>query len=171
MDNYCEQLVQKKNTKNDLIKLSGISALILFATLVCIFFVIAGLTFLLAVAAGLVALDIWLISNMGTEYEYIVTNNEMDIDKIIGKKKRKRMITVDLAHASDFGRCCINNDIDAQTTVHASAGIEKDAYYLLVQHSDYGLVKVIFSPNEKLMEAIVHEFPRDLRARIRNDVQ
>lgn len=35
-----------------------------------------------------------LITNMSVEYEYIVTNGEMDIDKIIAKRRRKRLITV-----------------------------------------------------------------------------
>ena len=35
-----------------------------------------------------------LIKNSSIEYEYILTNNELDIDKIIAKSARKRMLTV-----------------------------------------------------------------------------
>lgn len=40
---------------------------------------------------------------MSVEYEYIVTNGEMDIDKIIAKRRRKRLITVNARTFERFG--------------------------------------------------------------------
>ena len=93
----------------------------------------------------------------------------MDIDKIIGRRKRKRMITVDFQRAEDFAPYTSDNDVKADATVHAYTGSEKDAYYLVVTHNDYGKVKVIFNPNEKMREAIKSELPNTLKLKLRTE--
>ncbi len=130
-----------------------------------------GLTVMILLSVGILALGIWLLSGVNVEYEYIITNNEMDIDKIIGRRKRKRMITVDISKATEFGTFPSEEEVDADATVHATSGVEKDAHYLLVEHSGYGTVKVIFNPNERMREAIVQELPNALRAKIKHNVK
>ncbi|MCM1164622.1 MAG: DUF6106 family protein [Lachnospiraceae bacterium] len=169
MDNICEQLVAKNRTGADTAKMAGIIIGSILLASVCMFFAMLGLTFLIVIAVGILALGIWLLSGVNVEYEYIITNNEMDIDKIIGRRKRKRMITVDISKATDFGSLPSEKEIDADATVHATSGTQKDAHYLLVEHDSYGTVKVIFNPNERTREAIAHELPHALRARLKND--
>lgn len=172
MDNYCEQLVTKVRTGADIAKIAGISLGAVLLASVCMFFAMAlGATVLIIIAVAVLALGIWLLSGLGIEYEYIITNNEMDIDKIIGRRKRKRMITVDLTKTEDFAAFPPPGDIDADTTVHATSGTEKNAHYLLVEHNVYGKVKVIFNPNERIREAIVQELPNALRAKIKHNVK
>lgn len=172
MDNICEQLVEKKKTTTDIVKMVTLSLGLILGAAACMFAAMfLGLSFLVVIAVGLLALGVWLVSGMNVEYEYIVTNNEMDIDKIIGRRKRKRMITVDLSKAEDFGKYPPENNVDADTTVHATTGLEKNAHFLLVQHKDHGKVKVIFNPNEKIREAIVREFPNSLSTRLKHNVE
>lgn len=172
MDNYCEQLVTKVRTGADIAKIAGIALGAVLLASVCMFFAMAlRATVLIIIAVGILALGIWLLSGVGVEYEYIITNNEMDIDKIIGRRKRKRMITVDLTKTEDFAAFPPSEDADADTTVHATSGVEKDAHYLLVEHDVYGKVKVIFNPNERTREAIVQELPNALRAKIKHNVE
>lgn len=170
MDNFCEQLVEKRRTGADNAKMILVSSgLILGASLCMSCAMFFGLTILIVIAVGLLALGVWLISGMNVEYEYIVTNNELDIDKIIGRRKRKRMITLDLSKANDFGEYSFGGDIEADTTVHATTGFEKNAHYLLVEHSDYGKVKVLFNPNKKLREAIANGVPKTLSEKMKQD--
>lgn len=172
MDNICEQLVTKNRTGADIAKMVAIAAGSILLAAVCMLFAMAlGLTFLILISVGILALGIWLLSGVNVEYEYIITNNEMDIDKIIGRRKRKRMITVDISKATDFGTFPSEEDIDADATVHATTGTQKDAHYLMVEHSGYGTVKVIFNPNERTREAIVQELPNALRAKIKHNVK
>lgn len=172
MDNFCEQLVEKRRTGADNAKMILVSLGLILGASVCMCgAMFLGLTFLVVIAVGLLALGVWLISGMNVEYEYIVTNNELDIDKIIGRRKRKRMITLDLSKANDFGVYPYDGDVDADTTVHATTGFEKNARYLLVEHDDYGKVKVIFNPNEKLREAIANVVPKTLSAKMKQDVK
>ena len=162
MDNIAEQLVQKKKTGADTAKkvLISVGALIIAS-----FFMYLAMMGIFAV--GVLAGAIWLLGSFGIEYEYIITNNEMDIDKIIGRRKRKRMITVDFKRAEDFGRYTPDNEAQADATVHAYTGVDKDAYYLVVTHNDYGRVKIIFNPNERLRESIMQEIPNTLRIKLR----
>ncbi len=168
MDNFCEQLVQKRKSGTDIFKTVTLMLSLIIASGLCMFLsFFKGLSFMIVVAVALIALGVWLVMGMNIEYEYIVTNNEMDIDKIIGRRKRKRMITVDLSKAQDFGAYPTKQDVDADTTVHASTGLENDAHYILVEHENYGKVKVIFNPNEKIREAIAQELPRTLSAKLK----
>lgn len=171
MDNFSEQLVVKTRTASDTAKALGIIAAMAVVAAACVFFVIQqGLTILLVVAVGVVIGGVWLLRGIGVEYEYIVTNKELDIDKIVGKRKRTRMITVDLSQAIDFYGYS-EKDGEYDTTVYATNGLETDAYCLIVQHSDYGKVNIIFNPNECTKEAISREFPNTLRVRVKKDVK
>lgn len=167
MDNICEQLVERRRTGKDNAKTALICAGLALAEAACVVFALYSGMFLLFVAALLpIAVVIWVLMGVNVEYEYTVTNNEMDIDKIIGRRTRKHMITVDLSGAEDFGGYPPESEVDAETTVEATSGLERDAHYLIVKHRDYGKVKIIFNPNEKLREAIAREFPRTLRAKL-----
>ena len=167
MDNIAEQLVQKKKTGADTAKKVLISVGALIIASFFMYLAMMGMFTMVIFAVGVLAGAIWLLGSFGIEYEYIITNNEMDIDKIIGRRKRKRMITVDFKRAEDFGRYTPDNNVQADATVHACTGVDKDAYYLVVTHNDYGRVKIIFNPNERLRESIMQEIPNTLRVKLR----
>lgn len=166
MDNIAEQLVAKHKSSKDIIKAIGISVAAVLVASIMMFFAITTGFFSLVIPAVLVLFGgVWLMGQTNVEYEYIITNNEMDIDKIIGRSKRKRMITIDLAQAEDFAPYPPAESIDADVTVHASTGLEEDAFYLVTKHSAYGTVNLIFNPSKKIREAIVQELPHKLRAK------
>ncbi|MDE6732242.1 MAG: hypothetical protein K2J77_05130 [Oscillospiraceae bacterium] len=167
MDNICEQLVERRRTGGDNAKTALICAGLALAAAACVICAVYfGIMLLIAAAIIPIAAAVWVLMGVNVEYEYTVTNNELDIDKIIGRRTRKPMITVDLSAAEDFGTYPPKEESDAETTVQATSGLERDAHYLIVKHRDYGKVKVIFNPNEKLREAIAREFPKPLRARL-----
>ncbi len=167
MDNICEQIVVKSRTGSDRIKavLVIMGMAVLSAVLLFLAFITGFLVFLLIAIVGVVG-GVYLLNGIEVEYEYIVTNNELDIDKIIGRRTRKRMITVDLSKAEDLCVYNAENEPEADATVFATTGLEKDAYYLFVQHSDYGKVGIIFNPNSRTREAMIREFPYALKTRL-----
>lgn len=169
MDNIAEQLVEKRRTGADTVKKILISVGALLLASFFMYLAMMG-AFTMVIFAVLVLVGgVWLLGSFGVEYEYIVTNNEMDIDKIIGRRKRKRMITVDVSKADEFAPYPSDHDVNVDATVHAYTGSETDAYYLIVNHSDYGKVKLIFNPNEKMREAITQELPNMLRVKLRQN--
>ncbi len=172
MDTFSEQLVPKISTGADKAKKILISlAAILLASVLMWLAIVYGVYSLIILVLLILYGGVWLVSNMNVEYEYIITNNEMDIDKIIGRRKRKRMITLDLSAAEDFAPYSSEIDVNADATVHATSGGEKNAHYLVAQHGSYGKVMLIFNPNEKTREAIMQEIPNSLRIKIRNNAK
>ncbi len=172
MDTYSEQLVTRTSTGADKAKKVLISVgAILLATMLMWLSIVFGAYTLILLVFGVLGLGVYLVSNMDVEYEYIVTNEEMDIDKIIGRRKRKRMITIDLRSVEDLAPYPAPDDIKVEATVHATTGLEKNAHYLLAQHSVYGKVMLIFNPNEKTREAIMTEIPHQLRIKLTHNGQ
>lgn len=172
MDCVCEQLVAKKRTGADALK----AVALILATAVVSALCVLGFGFVSPILIfgipGSIALCVWLIKNINSEYEYIITNNHMDIDKIIGKSRRKRMITIDLSKAQDYTENEPPTSANrAKTTVHASSGNEDDVAYLYAEHADYGTVMLIFSPNEKIKKAIIQQVPGMLRTRLLSHVK
>lgn len=170
MDNFCEQLVARKRTNGDIVK--AVLIILAFGLVGCalIFFaLISGLLLLIVIGMFLIGLGVWLAAGLSVEYEYIVTNNEMDIDKILGKRKRKRMITVDLSTASQFEGLPCDEEKEAEVTVQASTGLREDAFILVCDHKDYGTVKIIFNPNDNTRKAIGQQLPSALRHKVNDN--
>lgn len=170
MDNYSEQLVTKKRTGGDTAKivLTLLGSMLLGSAV--IYFALISVFWVLIIGGMLIiGFGAWIAAGFGVEYEYIITNNEMDIDKILGKRKRKRMITVDLSKATAFEPYTgqdNDQDKEADVIVHASTGTEEDAYSLVCEHQDYGKVRIIFNPNERTRDSITQELPRLLKQKV-----
>ena len=108
-----------------------------------------------------------LAKNTANGNWYYVTNGEIDIDKIIAQKKRRTLISFEAKKIKDIGGYTLETpDGNQETTVYASDNIESHEYYLDFEHDDYGLVRLIFSPNEKLLTAIKPFAPLTVRNKI-----
>lgn len=174
MDSFAEQLVQKQQgaaakTRRMLIILAGILLTLATAALAL---GIGGLfTFLgLMIAVGFGYGTYFTVQNMDVEYEYSFTNGELDVDKIIAKKKRREMLSVDVGKFNDFGR--YSDDIPetkGMTIIFASDNIASNEYYADFNHADYGSARLVFSPDEKMLEKVTKALPRALRAKVLAD--
>ncbi len=159
MDIFFEQLVIKKKTALDFLKKLGIIllALILFYILVIFipqFFAGFGYFGVMLGVAGLFG-AYYLISYMYTEYEYIITNGELDIDKIMGRKKRKRIITVNTRDFTEFGMYDkaehTNRSYDLVLNVCHNIKSEEN-YYAVCEHQTFGKCLIIMSLNENMVD-------------------
>ncbi len=103
-DIFMEHMVKKDATIADQLKKCGILLVALLIIGVCIIFLGSQYLNVLAAALGVCTgwIAILLIKLQSVEYEYIITNGEMDIDKVQGKSKRKRLVTIELASISSF---------------------------------------------------------------------
>lgn len=162
MDNYKEQLVKKGKDPSDTLKRLLVTvAGILTATIL----VFLSLQFLGNIFVGLIfaAVVLWgtyyILGGFYTEYEYIFTNGEMDVDKIMGQRKRKRLITVNIKSSTAFGKekTAANTDI---TLVDASCRESDDNYYIDFHHRELGSTRLIFTPNEDILELVEKFIPR-----------
>ena len=166
MDTYIEQLVSKRPSTQDTLKKLGIAALAVIAAIVLFFlagtYVGAGFGFVFA--AGALYGGYYLLKNTDIEYEYIVTNGEIDVDKIIARSKRKRLITVKASSFTGYGLLSTAPNTSGEiTTIQASSGANEGDYYADFKHKDHGSVRLIFSPNDRVIESIRPYVPHNLK--------
>lgn len=100
---------------------------------------------------------------LNIEYEYIITNGEMDVDRIIGKEKRKRMITFDLRRVEEAG--VYNSEAAKRLGTQSFAdklmacdSREVNRLYLVTRQKK-GLCLVVIAPNEKMAGALERVIP------------
>lgn len=151
MDTYSEQLVKKTQTSSDNMKrtLIIVAGVLIAAGLLCVTFVITPFA-LLVVAAEIYGVY-WLITGMNIEYEYIVTNGALDIDKIISKRKRVNLLSIDVKDFEEFGKY---EERDFSGTVVYAVGGEEELVCAVFNSRQYGETMLIFSPNEKIIKCI-----------------
>lgn len=175
MDVFIEQLVPKaKNTTDTLKKVGICTGFTILALAVCFvaFAVIGFPTLGLLGAGGLLYLGYYLMTGVDCEYEYIVSSGDMDIDKIIAQRKRKRMLSVKLESVEAFGRFADAKDVDTDTTIVSAVTYDVDGYwYADFTHSSYGKVRLIFSPEKRTVEAITTYLPTPLKIKARKDME
>ena len=162
MENFKGQLVTKGKDPSDTKKRLLVTAA---GVVVASAVVFLSMNFLNNILVGLVlaAVILWgtyyILSGFYTEYEYIFTNGEMDIDKIMGQRKRKRLITAEIKSATAFGKAVDAPDSN-RTVVDVSDRSGDDNYFMDFRHKDLGETRLIFSPNEDMLELIKRYIPR-----------
>ena len=151
----------KKNGK----ALAAIIGIWLAAFLVCfvliMFMGVLG-TFSLLLAAGVLFGAYKLSVRFNVEYEYIVTNGTMDIDKIINKSSRKRILSFELATVSrieKFNPAQISSVNAKELFITCNA--DDPAAYLMVSSTEgKGTSYLVFAPDERVRSAIVKFVPK-----------
>lgn len=172
MDNFAEQLIKRNETSADKTKRI---ALVVGGILLTLVFVAVGVLFM-GTAFSLIGFVLAVVSGYGTffvvqstyvEYEYIFTNGELDIDKIVAKKKRSSLLSVEVRKFTDFGKYDDSlEESDDMTVVITSDNIASHEYYADFQHEDYGNTRLIFAPDDRILENIKHFLPARLRTKI-----
>ncbi|MCM1022865.1 MAG: hypothetical protein NC395_02255 [Prevotella sp.] len=171
MDVFVEQIVKKSASGKDtaLKLLIGIGIGVLSAVCVFVFlFIIPFPGMGLLLVAGIFYGGYYLLTGLDCEYEYIVTNGEIDVDKIIAKRKRVRLVTAKASLFEAFGEYDENSPMpaDGVTVVHAAGYSDaEDAknYYADFKHASAGNVRLIFTPEKRVVDAIVPFMPAPLR--------
>lgn len=152
MDTFVEQIVAIKKTPKTWGAYICIALLaIILMTVVTMY---SGAIFIL-LDALIIFGAFKLYSMLNVEYEYIITNSTMDIDKIIAKSSRKRIVSFDL---SDVQRI-------EKYTGSLPADIEKDCFFACNQTDENAFVlyykqggktkkAFVFAPNERVINAM-----------------
>lgn len=159
MDTFVEQIIKKKKTPVDMLIMvaTALAALIVSAAIIKFISVLLPMTVLVIWGAY------WLITSRNREFEYSITNGEMDIDCIIAKRRRKRVTSVTCSKVEAFGRydptALTGRRFDA-TIMAASAANAQGNYYFTYRSKAHGNTLVIFEPDERVKEAFVASLPR-----------
>lgn len=162
MDTFFEQIIAvKKNGK----AVAAIIGIWLAAFIVCflliMFMVFLG-TFSLLLAAGALFGAYKLCTRFNLEYEYIVTNGTMDIDKIINKSSRKRILSFELATVSRIEKFnpAQLSAVNAKELFITCNQDDPGAYLMVSATEGKGTSYLVFAPDERVRSAIVKFVPK-----------
>lgn len=151
MDTYSEQLVKKTPTSSDGMKKIAVFGCGIALTAILVFLAFTVTTFILFAVALVIYGIYWLLTGMNIEYEYIVTNGSIDIDKIISQRKRVTLLSVDVKDFTEFDTYD-NQPFDG--TVYHAVGGECPLMYADFPDSQNGTSRLVFAPDEKTLECI-----------------
>lgn len=161
METVREQLVKKPYKSTDKAMQFFILAMALFIALAVMIlassllggiFIIAGLLFAAIVLYG----GYYLSGNLNVEYEYCIAGSELSIDKIIDRRKRKTLCTLNLKEAEGFYR----GEKELMDATVVSAAGDDDVYTIEYTDRKHGKTLIHFSPDERTLEMISPYLPR-----------
>jgi len=152
-DVFKEQMVKQAATAKDmLLRVGSIAVTVVIA--------FAALTFIpefFGIVAVVVGFGLFLLfGTLSREYEYILTNGELDVDCIYGKSRRKRifsgelksfeiMVPVDdMGHESVFKTAVVHKD--------CSDGRPSANTYKFTAPYKGKMMSVVFTPNDEMLK-------------------
>ncbi len=167
MDTFIEKIVVRKKTYKD----HMISAAMIFAGIILFF----GLQmiqilaqFFLLIAAAIVYFLYQFITSRNVEFEYIVTNGELDIDMIIAQRKRKRIFSSSCKEfeilAKLKGGLQDRRVEGVKKKIFAISSIESEDVYFALLNYKGEQTAVFFEPNEKMLKSFKLFIPRKIES-------
>lgn len=155
---FVEQILKRKITISGVL-LRILSIFIVLIGLMSIMWLqMLGFTLTVLLAYG--AYMIWVYTSL--EYEYSFLNGELTIDKIMGQRKRKSMASYDIKEAEVIAPVMSEQIIRASMNAIVkdfSSGSKNGDVYAMIINNASGKAKVLFEPNEKVLEAMRHVRP------------
>ncbi len=168
MDVFFEQLVKIRRTA--LSSLALILSLIISAVLCVVFFLYSSAYPILIFGILGVGYGEWkLLGFFHKEYEYIITNGTVDVDCIIGKSSRKRIISFECTDIQRIGRYNMKNPPVTDATDKHICGNIDDSYFLLIKKQSKKVL-LVASLNEKMLGAIKNSVPKNIAANLFSEI-
>lgn len=161
MDHFIEQIVKKRFSWKDY----ALFVLIFIAGLVVIGLSMIFLRpFVILVLAGVCFGIYYIITSRNLEFEYSVTNGDITIDKIIFRRSRKRVVSLDAHAIEEIGKYDPEKMKGKSFARFTASAFEdgRDSWYFIADIPKKGRSLVVFSPNEEVLEAIRLFLPRQV---------
>ena len=165
-DTFVEDAVKSKPTGSQgAIRIASlvITIILAIATLMGVF-----LPFSAVLCIIFIVITFIIMGNKNIEFEYDYTNGSLEIAKIINNEKRKKIVSVESAEIRQIAAIGTNESLKYDNVkmkiYDCSAHDENVKDYILVAHNEeknYDF-KVLFSPSEKLINAMKKYNKRDI---------
>lgn len=158
MDVFVEQLVTRRRGAREFLCVFGL-------TLAGLLLVAASMMFVLSFAPVVLVLVCygwwWCFKMLGCEYEYSVTNGDIDIDCIRGRSRRRRIVSVRGEKIESLAPCRADESFSRfDRIVPCSSGSKDAKLWCFTYHSKKnGHTVVIFEPNDRVWNALVEGLP------------
>ncbi len=159
-DTFFEQIIPIRKTGKSVVAIFGIWFLALLLVFLLITVLSNPFSLFLICAVGYGAW--WLTSKFNVEYEYIITNGTLDIDKITNKSARKRILSFELKDVTRLEKHnpALLQQLNRKEVVVACDNNDQGAYFMTAEKSGKGKINLVFAPNEKLQSAIERFAPK-----------
>lgn len=154
-DFYTEQLVKRKSKAGWKLTLVALTAVLFLIA----YFVVA---YAIIPATIMIVVDVVVFKRTNIEYEYLYVNGDLDIDKIYAKESRKNMFEAnmnDLEVLAPVGHPELKRYENLKGKKFISEFKDRKVYEMIINEKG-NHYKVIFEPNEKIIEGIQRIAPR-----------
>ncbi|MCI9415450.1 MAG: hypothetical protein HFJ79_09800 [Clostridiales bacterium] len=164
MDAFVEQIVARKKGGREytLIGAAVAAALVLLVLAYLFLLPFLGVFFLLLVF-GMAYGVWWLISEQNVEYEYSVTNGDIDIDQITARRKRKRIVSVSGAKIESFqpydAGAFAGRNFDRRVEA-GSVPVGEGLWCFTYRSKKNGHTLVVFQPEQRVIDQLRGGLPK-----------
>lgn len=162
MDTFFEQIVRKKKSAAQWLLIVGV--LVLALILLVLVLQLRSVTLLVPLlVCGIGFGAWWLITEQNREVEYSVTNGDIDIDEIIARRRRRRIVSVtgrkiEMLLPYEPGKV---NEHGFQRVVTAAPSRRETGLWYFTYHSKKnGHTLVIFQPQPRVLKALYAGLPK-----------
>lgn len=159
MDNFTELLLTKKKSGKDTAMQAGFWIVSVFFIAVMCYIAFRFFALLFLALPLLIALimygNITLMGMMNVEFEYSLVNNYIDIDKIVGKKTRSRLLSLTVKEITSIGKFDykqINREKYSRVFTPVSSLDAENLWYFTAEKEDGQTYFVVFEPNRRILE-------------------
>lgn len=176
MDNLVEQLVKRKKGVRYYINMALI---LIVAILIPVTFVIiaeftkrAYFIYIAFFTALFCIYGAWyFITSLSIEFEYAVLGSVFRVDKIIAKRRRKKVLKIDVKELDDvfkYSEKEMNSRSFTKIYYVGYSDYDEENYVASFNSEAKGRCAIVFSPKEKLLSAIKPYLKREIVSRLFN---
>lgn len=165
MDVFIEKIVKKKSDGKDLAIRFLISCGAFVVTILAFVFLSS---FGLFIMCGAIYGAWYLIKMQQIEYEYSLTNGEIDVDIIRGMSKRKRLFSINCKEFEMLAPYNDNHKREYETPsitkkIYACSSLtENDLYFAIFINQEHQKVLFVFEPDERMLSSFKTYIPRKM---------
>ncbi len=168
MNGIVEQIVRRKGGLTHKLIVAVIILGLMLLALISLYITLYVRTFMalgmLIFAFGLY-ISWYILSIQKVDFEYDFVSGDINIDKIVANRKRKRMAVFRVNRIEDYGDLK-DLEIDLKTiskVIRASmTEYGEDVKYAIVHTDKYGRTLILFSPDERMFNAMKPFFKGEL---------
>ena len=158
MDSFFEQIVKKRK---------GFAEWAVILVTLVVALALVALSWLMGILPIIVTVGAiygawWLITSRNVEYEYCVTNGDIDVDKIVARRKRTRLVSVSGRKVRALAPYDPNKPLGRfQRTVLVAPSIKEEGLWYFTYHSKKnGDTLVVFMPDDRVLGALYDGLPK-----------
>lgn len=166
-DTFMEKIVARRKTGQDYLKIAGL--LVATFVLLTVLMLFGGyVSFLVPVLLVGLVYGLWyMLTGMNREYEYIVTNGDLDIDMIIARRKRKRVFSCRAKEVELMAKVGSDDYRQAEKSnrklLDCSASLKApDNWFILAEYKGQRLM-VVFAPEERMLKSMKRFNPSKIK--------